>query len=396
MAWLEALFWASAACIIYPYVVYPLVVGILAKWKRRRLAASPELVEGTPLPSVSVVLAVYNEGAIIDRRLRDLLGQIRASGIAGEVIVVSDGSTDRTADQARDWAHRDSRVRVIALDANRGKAAALSAGCTLARKDIIVFADARQSWAPDALACLLANFTGPEVGAVGGELVIESAPGIMAGVGLYWRFEKWLRRQESAVSSTVGVTGAISAVRRPLFRPIPPGTILDDVYWPLGVAMQGYRVVHEPRAQAFDHLPERIQDEFRRKVRTLSGNFQLLGRLPGALAPTRNPIWIQFFSHKLMRLVVPWALLVMLGASAALPGPIYRAAFWWQVEFYLVAAAGLSPWVGIWFRPAAATASFVVLNAAGWLAFWTWATGRTTRLWHKTSYRWSTLEGMGR
>ena len=99
----------------------------------------------------------------------------------------------------------------------------------LARHEIIVFADARQSWAPDALARLLANFADPDVGAVSGELIVESVPGVMAGVGLYWQFEKWLRQQESAVSSSVGVTGAISAVRRTLFRPIPPGTILDDL-----------------------------------------------------------------------------------------------------------------------------------------------------------------------
>jgi biofilm PGA synthesis N-glycosyltransferase PgaC len=192
------------------------------------------------------------------------------------------------------------------------------------------------------------------------------------------------------------VTGAISAVRKSLFRPIPPGTILDDVYWPLCVVMQGYRVVHDPRALAYDRLPEHVRDEFRRKVRTLSGNFQLLGRLPAALAPALNPVWVQFLSHKLMRLTVPWALLAMLGASAALPGPLYRAAFWWQVEFYLVAAAGLSQGVGVWFRPAAAAASFLVLNAAAWLAFWTWISGRTNRLWHKTTYRWSSLEEVAR
>ena len=105
----------------------------------------------------------------------------------------------------------------------------------------------------------------------------------------------------------VGVTGAISAVRRELFRPIPSGTLLDDVYWPLLVAMQGYRVIHEPRARAYDRLPERPLDEFQRKLRTLTGNFQLVARLPQALLPWRNPIWFQFLSHKLLRLLMPWA-----------------------------------------------------------------------------------------
>src|SRR5438132_2819396 len=118
----------------------------------------------------------------------------------------------------------------------------------------------------------------------------------------------------------VGATGAISALRRELFRPIPAGTIVDDVYWPLQVALQGFRVVLDPRALAYDRLPERTRDEFRRKVRTLSGNLQLVARLPETLLPWRNPVWFQFVSHKLLRLVVPWALLGLLATSALLPG----------------------------------------------------------------------------
>ena len=138
------------------------------------------------------------------------------------------------------------------------------------------------------------------------------------------RYERWLRHNEGQIGSVVGVTGAISAVRRELFRPIPHGTILDDVYWPLQVAMIGYRVVRDPRARAYDSLPERAGDEFRRKVRTLAGNLQLLARLPGALLPWRNPIWLQFISHKVLRLLVPWALATMapvLGSTSFTAAP---------------------------------------------------------------------------
>src|SRR5262249_22324823 len=155
-------------------------------------------------------------------------------------------------------------------------------------------------------------------------------PGVMAGVGLYWRVEKCLRKLESRLHSMVGVTGAICAVRRELFRPVPPGTLLDDVYWPMQVALQGHRVVHDERAHADARLPEKARDEFRRKVRTLSGNFQLVARLPETLAPWRNPLCWQFISHKLMRLAVPWALLAMLILSWFLPEPVYEAAFWIQ------------------------------------------------------------------
>jgi cellulose synthase/poly-beta-1,6-N-acetylglucosamine synthase-like glycosyltransferase len=377
---LLAVFWLSAACVIYTYVGYPLLLACLGRFRKRRpprLAAAPT--------SVSIIVAAHNEGASIERRLAELTGLIDASGLKGEVIVVSDGSTDDTV--ARAQAQNKGRVRVLELPTRMGKAAALTAGSEAATYEVIVFADTRQTWSPTALKYLVENFANPAVGAVSGDLVVESGPGVLAGVGLYWRFEKWLRQTESRVHSAVGVTGAISAVRRELFRPIPSGTLLDDVYWPLRVAMGGYRVVHDGRAHAYDRLPDRAQDEFHRKIRTLSGNFQLLTRLPGALLPWRNPIWFQFVSHKLLRLVVPWALLAMLVLSALLPGPYYRTVFWGQLGFYLVGLLGLCQGAGARLGMPAAVGSFLVLNAAAWLAFWVWISGRAGLSWRKVSYQ---------
>jgi cellulose synthase/poly-beta-1,6-N-acetylglucosamine synthase-like glycosyltransferase len=388
MSTLEIAFWAAASCVLYTYALYPLLLGALARWRARPVARGHR-----PARSVTIVVAVRDEEVCIDRRLRELTRLIVASGACGEVVVVSDGSADGTAAVAR--GHTKGPVRVLELPARVGKAAALTAGCTAAVGDILVFADVRQSWAPDALALLLENFADPAVGAVSGNLVVASAPGVQAGVGLYRRFEKWLRHQEGLVWSMVGATGAISAVRRELFRPIPPGTILDDVYWPLQVALQGFRVVLDPRARAHDRLPERTRDEFRRKVRTLSGNLQLLTRLPAALLPWRNPVWFQLVSHKLMRLAVPWALLAVLALSDMLPGPGYRAAFWGQVLFYLAALAGIAFPAGARLRPVAAAASFVVLNAAAWLAFWVWASGRTELSWAKVRHSASAAGGAG-
>ena len=246
----------------------------------------------------------------------------------------------------------------------------------MAKGDILVFADARQRWAAMSLQRLLENFNRPEVGAVTGELVLEVADGVLAGVGLYWRYEKWLRRNEGRLHSTVGVSGSISAVRRELFRPIPRGVLLDDLYWPLQVVMQGRRVVYDERAVAYDRLPERPADEFRRKVRTLSGNFQLAAVLPQALLPWRNPIWAQFVSHKLLRLVVPWMLLAVFLASSFLDGTLYRIALVAQVIFYGLALIALAGGAGSRWRVATAAAAFVVLNAAAWLAFWVWICGR--------------------
>lgn len=377
---LEVCFWICAGCVLYAYAGYPLLLAGLAWLRKRRVRR----VAGHA-PSVSIVAAVHNEEARIGTRVDELAALIASAGVQGEVLVVSDGSTDGTAAVAR--AHgKDVCVRVIELPERGGKAAALSRGCAEAVHEILVFADARQTWAPRALATLLENFADPEVGGVSGELVVESSPGVMAGVGLYWRYEKWLRKKESQVHSTVGVTGAICAVRRHLFRPVPSGTLLDDVYWPLVVAMQGYRVVHDRHALAHDRLPERTRDEFRRKVRTLAGNFQLVARLPAALLPWRNPVWFQLLSHKLMRLLAPWALLGMLLTCALLSGPFYRACLAAQGWGYLLGVSGLWREVGQRVRPAAAAASFLVLNAAAWLAFWVWLLGRADRSWGRVVY----------
>ena len=191
------------------------------------------------------MLAAHNEEANIERRLAEFGDLLNIASATGEVLVVSDGSTDRTTALAR---AAGGSVRVLEIAEGVGKAAALTTGCQSCVSDVLVFADARQRWAPDALQRLLENFADPKIGAVSGDLQLEAAPGVMAGIGIYWHFEKWLRQMESQIHSQVGVTGAISAVRRPLFRAIPPGTLLDDVYWPLQVAMQGYRVVHDARA----------------------------------------------------------------------------------------------------------------------------------------------------
>jgi cellulose synthase/poly-beta-1,6-N-acetylglucosamine synthase-like glycosyltransferase len=208
----------------------------------------------------------------------------------------------------------------------------------------------------------------------------------MAGFSIYWRFEKWLRQTESRFDSSVNVTGSICAVRRSLFRAIPDGTILDDVYWPLQVAMKGHRVIHDERAHAYDRLPIHVGDEFRRKVRTLCGNFQLLTRLPSALLPWRNPIWWQFVSHRPLRLLVPWALISLATSAVVLEEPVYQVALWLQVAFYLLAVAGMNTTVATRSAAASASAALLILNTAAWFAFWVWISGRTDRLWCKLTY----------
>jgi biofilm PGA synthesis N-glycosyltransferase PgaC len=375
---MEITFWLCAACVLYAYVGYAGILAVSARLGQRR----PQPLAGFTA-TVSFVVAAHNEETRIGPRIAELWELLVSSGVQGEIIVVSDGSTDATAEKAR--THGKGAV-VLELPQRVGKAAALSAGWMAAQYEILVFADTRQRWDGAALKILLESFADPTIGAVGGDLVLEAQPGVMAGVGLYWRYEKWLRRQESRIHSTVGVTGAICAVRRQLFLGVPQHTILDDVYWPLLVTMQGYRVVHEKRAVAYDSLPERARDEFRRKVRTLAGNFQLVARLPQLLLPWRNPVWLPFVSHKLLRLAVPWALLGMLLVSALLRTPLYDWLLWGQIGFYGLALLGSVRAVGSRLRLAGAAASMLVLNAAAWLAFWVWLSGRAGQSWSKVAY----------
>lgn len=378
-------FWISGILVVYAYVLYPLLMSAWARTRGRTRATHVGTYQG----SFSIVLCAHNEGTRIVARLSELMHWVAASGRRGEIILVSDGSSDDTAAQARSL---PGGVRVLELAVNVGKAAALTRGSAEARGDVLVFADVRQRWQEGSLVRLLDNLADDSVGGASGELVLEAAAGTLAGVGLYWRYEKWLRRNEGIVHSTIGVSGSIAAVRRALFHPIPPGMVLDDLYWPMHVVLAGHRIVHDSAAVAFDALPPRPQDELRRKIRTLSGNYQLMAALPATLLPLRNPVWLQFVSHKLLRLIVPWLLLALLACSLYLGGAFYGTLFWLQTTLYAIAVASLAGVVPIRSGALSAAASFVLLNVAAWLAFWVWATGGTRRSWHKTHYAVADLE----
>jgi len=368
MTWV---FWASALLIAYTYAGY---MGWL--WLRARIRPWPVLRSRQQL-FISIVMVVRNEEQCIEAKLRNLL-ELDYPQALYQIVVVSDGSTDRTDAILRQHAE-DPRVQVVMNQLSRGKASGLNDATSLAAGDVVVFTDARQKIESGAVRLLVENFADPQVGCVSGALMLGNPESGEAyrGMGLYWRIEKKIRELESASGSVVGSTGALYAVRRNLLVPVPEGTILDDVYIPMHVARQEKRVIFDGRARAWDSPNLGGGPEFSRKVRTLSGNYQLMQLAPW-LITSRNPLLWRFVSHKLLRLAVPFALTAMLVASLWLNGVVYRAALVLQLAFYALGLLALVrlPKPSIIAGAGDAAATFLLLNTAAVVAFANFVAGR--------------------
>ena len=366
---MKPLFLASACLIFVTYAAYPIYMYIRAKLR-------PLPVHRAPIfPSVTMVLAVRNEEKNLPGKLRNLASLNYPSSLL-EIIVVSDGSTDRTADILRDA--QNSGIRILLLPGHQGKANAINHAVAAAHGEIICFTDARQRIATEGLRHLIANFADPAVGCASGALMIgdsHSAPA-SDGSGLYWHLEKHIRNWEGLSGSTVGATGAFYAVRKENLVSLPVGTVLDDVYIPLHVARQGKRVIFEGSALAWDSLTPTPKQEFRRKVRTLTGNYQLLQSIPWLLTRA-NPLRFRFICHKLLRLAAPFALVGLLVSTLSIGQGMYEILLALQISLYALAALPLSgARSGIFSRLSNISRAFLVLNTAAAVAFVYFITGK--------------------
>jgi cellulose synthase/poly-beta-1,6-N-acetylglucosamine synthase-like glycosyltransferase len=343
-------------------------------WLRSRLRPLP-VHAAAHTPRISIAMVVRNEAQVIEAKLRNLLSLDYPRELV-EIIVVSDGSTDATNEILQRY-QQGACIKAIFVGESAGKAAGLNLATRDVTGELVVFTDARQTLESGAVRLLAAQFADPTVGCASGELMLgdpESGE-VVRGMGLYWRIEKTVREMESASGSVVGATGAIYAVRRDLLVPVPPGTILDDVFIPMNVVKQGFRVTFVPDAHAWDVADQGSEREFARKVRTLTGNYQLVQLAPWLLGSS-NPLRFEFICHKLLRLFAPFALAAALIASVMLPQPFYRVALVLQAGFYglsIIAMMKLAK--GPVARIADAARTFVVLNSAAVVAFVKFVTG---------------------
>lgn len=363
-------FWISVALIAYAYFGYPAWLWIRSWWSPRPVR------RGNLEKSVSAILVVKNEQSVIAGKLQNLLS-LAYPPEKMEIVVVSDGSTDNTDPIVLEFA-QNPRVRIMRKASSQGKAAGLNDAIHAATGEILLFTDARQTIERGALGNLIENFADPEVGCASGELMLGD-PGrgeTGQGIGLYWLVEKRVRELESAAASVVGATGALYAARRELLPQIPAETILDDVYVPMHIARQGGRVVFDDRARAWDKPNLGTRREFARKVRTLTGNYQLLQLAPWLLS-AKNPIRFEFISHKMLRLLIPFALAGALFSSLLVNESFYRIVGILQVVFYAISILGFArlEWTPLT-KVTNAAFAFVMLNAAAVVAFKNFVRGR--------------------
>ncbi|MFK7860525.1 MAG: glycosyltransferase family 2 protein [Granulosicoccus sp.] len=357
--------------VLYTYAVFPVFLYLRAMGKP--LPKPQATCSDSLLPSVSIVIAAHNERASLPAKLVSLKSlDYPAEKI--EWVIVSDGSTDGTAEFLNSEFAEHANRTCIHYEKSIGKCGALNIGVAKATGDVIVFMDARQIISSNAVRVLVPYLADKSIGAATGELILSEDSSLdAANFGLYWRYEKWIRENETRLFSTTGVTGALYAIRREDFLPNPIGTLLDDFETPISLLKQGKRTLYVPGAYAFDKTNDDLDLEFRRKVRTLAGNWQSFMKNPWLFLPNKNPVWAQFLSHKLFRLLVPFAMIIaLLSATAgALMGDLFlQLMLAAQLALYALAGASYAGIPGTSNKLLNFFKVFLQLNAAALVATW--------------------------
>ncbi len=379
---MKTIFWILFILIVYCYFGYPILLSVFASCRTRKV------IKQEIFPTISVVISVANEESVIEKKMSNLLSMDYPSDKL-EILIGSDGSTDKTNDIVRNF--NDKRIQLIVSSQRKGKMATVNQLVQLAQNEMIVFTDARQMFDRVAFKELVFNFADPHVGCVSGELIFTKKEGSTAqGINLYWEYEKFMRQKESQLHSMIGATGAIYAIRRKLFVPAPTNMILDDVFTPLKIVQQGYRAIFEGQAIAYDEAANNPKEEYARKARTLAGNYQIFFVLPDIFNPLKSPLAIQMFSHKLLRVLIPFFLIFLLIINFKLRNnQFFIFILWGQILFYGMAILGslakkpkyaiLKPISKMCYIPYV----FCLLNFSALAGFWRFVRSSQTVTWEK-------------
>ena len=384
----------SLTVVAYAYVGYPLLLAICSRLFGHKPVRP--VVADEDLPSVTLVIAALNEAHEIGSRLDNALATDYPEG-KFRVIVASDGSTDATC--AIVHRYEDREVRLLAFPHRRGKAAVLNDVLPRIKTDLIMLSDANTHTDPDAVRKLAAWFVNPRVGVVCGRLILVDPANGRNVDGMYWKYETFLKKCEARLGALLGSNGAIYAVRRGVYRPIPADTIVDDFVIPLlAKKATGCEIVYDPEAVAIEETPAHISSEFHRRARIGAGGFQAIGLLKGLLRPRHGWLAVAFFNHKVLRWCGPFFLLgallgTLLMVLICMPGfgavellPVAALLLAAQVTFYTLSLlAGVLPARPKFLKVLRLPAMFTSMNLALAVGFWRWTRGRQNAAWKRTA-----------
>ncbi len=386
MSPLELTFWISVGLVGYVYFAYPIVVWALSRlFPHGDGKQQPFLFRHSDdWPFVSLVISAYREESSILQRLQNALLTDYPSN-RFEVIVGVDGEEDLTGELVREC--NDPRVRLVQFPKRRGKASVLNDVIPQASGDILILSDANTDMEPSALRNLVQHFFDPTVGGVCGRLVlVDSATGTNVD-GAYWKYENFLKECEGRFGTLLGMNGAIYAIRKELYEPIPANTIIDDFLIGMRIHLCGRRLIYEETAIATEETAPSIAGEFGRRARIGAGGFQSLPRLFPLLNPMKGRIALTFWSHKVLRWICPLFLMVAIATNVMLLGdPTYQVTMGLQVAFYITAALGSSIKPrGKLARLFRLPAMFISMNAALIVGLCRLVSGRQGGTWKRTA-----------
>jgi len=382
----EVVLWSSLGLVAFAYIGYPVLIYVLSRVLGRR--PIPLQAHDDTVPMVSVLVSALNEEEDISERIENNLCQdFPAERL--EIVVASDGSTDRTAEIVRDYETRHpGRVKLIDYSVRRGKATVLNDSLPSLAGEIVVLSDANTMFARDAISNLVRWFVDGKVGVVCGKLVLVDSSSGENVDGIYWRYETFIKECEGRLGALLGSNGAIYALRRQLFVPIPTDTIIDDFVLPLLLKLKhGKQIVYDVEAIAEEETAPDVRAEFNRRARIGAGGFQSMCRLAILAVPVFGWTSFAFLSHKVLRWLCPFLLIVSIAANLLLMRqPLYQVTLTFQVAFYVFAFIGMfMRGNNIAARTIRLTTMFTSMNLALAVGFWRWISGKQRGTWQRTA-----------